>query len=499
MHHYLPISAVLLTQLVACREAPKPTVAPRAEQAATEVRDRWKTLRKPIEIELVGTSASEIAGLREIGVYVPRTAEMTAEEQERLSGVPFLLQEGRYRTARPYVLLSDSLAPVYLCYPCVPLDEGTERQHLRAPFGEHLYGIEHERRTTDTLRIRAELRSSMALIRLCLESEHLHDRLDALTLAGDPLCTEADLRPYQGQWENRQGLGGTLSATDADCLLNNGREHDIYVVPTDTAATLTIRARVNGRDLEMRTAVPPLLAGSLTRLGIKLTHGQLQAGSSWVETRRKLTLRTPVSVDSVRVGDFLQDDGTLSHTPDEHSLALVLQTDGKHGRAVALTDCDGEQSFGGAHVTSGRTFATIDGRRTEGIINPGRDHAVPDSAHIVYKPDIPYPATCALGYTDGAALTQRMLQRTTDDALAPVTTHAGSYLPSLGELAQLYFLMQPYSHTSLPDCFALPQGNYLSCSEKPNNSVYTLDFATGAVTACSKAYGKAHLRLYYLF
>jgi hypothetical protein len=52
---------------------------------------------------------------------------------------------------------------------------------------------------------------------------------------------------------------------------------------------------------------------------------------------------------------------------------------------------------------------------------------------------------------------------------------------------------------ALPDNFVPPTGIYLSSSEMPNNSIYTIDLSSGAVTGISKAYGKAKLRLFYLF
>jgi hypothetical protein len=91
------------------------------------------------------------------------------------------------------------------------------------------------------------------------------------------------------------------------------------------------------------------------------------------------------------------------------------------------------------------------------------------------------------------------MQKSTDGIFKAVSEHKGSYIPSLGELAKLFYMMQPYSKITLPDNFALPTGIYLSSSEMPNNSIYTIDLSTGAVTGISKAYGKAKLRLFYLF
>jgi hypothetical protein len=256
---------------------------------------------------------------------------------------------------------------------------------------------------------------------------------------------------------------------------------------------------VNGREYVMKTAVPPMLAGSLTRLGLKLSHGTLQAGSSWVETERKLSIPATAKSDTIKVGDYLQGDGTVSRHRSESSVAIVIESDGHHGKAVALTDSEGEFSFGSRKATAGRHFATVDGKRREGIINPKRDESVTDAETIVYKPSLKYDAGSAIGYTDGATLTQTLMP-TADEALAgEVAKHKGSYIPTLGELVRLYYLMQPYSRVTLPDSFAPPMGIHLSCSETPDNSVYTLDLGSGTVTTASKTYGKAKLRLFYLF
>jgi hypothetical protein len=470
-----------------------------AEKVASEVRDQWKSIRKPIEIELAGYSKQELKQIQRLGIHVNKTMEMTEEESESLAGVPYTMQGSKFKSERPNVMLSDSTAPLYICYPYRKGLTTKDTLHLKAPFSEQLYGKELERRIGDAISVKAELKSSVTLMRICIESDNLHDRLDALQVSGEPICTAADYLAYEGKWVNRQGIGGAIAATDANCLLNNGRNHDFYLIPTDSAATLTVTAQVNGKNFTMKTAVPPLLAGSLTRLGLKLNKGTLQAGSSWVETQRKLSLPTTAHMDSIRVGYYLQADGTIRSSYDATAVAVVVETDGTHGKAVALTDCEGEPCYGSKHLTSGKTFATIDGKRKEGVINPKKEETLSDAETIVFKPDMPYNSNCALGYADGATLTQALMQQSTDGILKEVNEHKGSYIPSLGELAKLYYMMQPYSKMTWSDHFELPSGSYLSSSEMSNNTIFTIDLSTGAVTETSKAYGKAKLRLFYLF
>jgi hypothetical protein len=498
MQKLLSMSAVLLV-CVACTDGNANKVAPMAEKAASEVRDKWKSIRKPIEIELAGYSEQELKQIQKLGIHVNKTMEMTEEEYESLAGVPFTLQGSKFMSEHPNVMLSDSAAQLLICYPYRKDLTDWDTLHLKAPFSEQLYGKELERHIGDAIAVKAELKSSVALMRICIESDNLHDRLDALQVSGEPICTAADYFAYEGKWVNRQGVGGTIAATDANCLLNNGRQHDFYLIPTDSAATLTVTAKVNGKNFTMKTAVPPLLARSLTRLGLKLNKGNLQAGSSWVETQRKLSLPTTAGMDSIQIGYYLQADGAIRSSYDAAAVAVVVETDGKHGKAIALTDCEGEQCYGSKQLASGKTFATVDGKRKEGIINPKKEYAVSDAETIVFKPKMPYNNNCALGYTDGATLTQAKMQKPTDGIFKAISEHKGSYIPSLGELAKLYYMMQPYSKMTLPDNFEPPTGIYLSSSEMPNNSIYTIDLSTGAVTGISKAYGKAKLRLFYLF
>jgi hypothetical protein len=218
-----------------------------------------------------------------------------------------------------------------------------------------------------------------------------------------------------------------------------------------------------------------------------------------VETQRKLSLPTTADVDSIRIGYYLQADGTIRSSYDAAAVAMVVETDGKHGKAIALTDCEEEQCYGSKQLTSGKTFATVDGKCKEGIINPKKEDAVSGAETIVFKPKMPYNSNCALGYTDGATLTQALMQQSTNGILREVSEHKGCYIPSLGELAKLFYMMQPYGKMTMPDKFAPPTGIYLSSSEMSNNSIYTIEFTTGAVTGISKAYGKAKLRLFYLF
>jgi len=44
-----------------------------AEKAASEVRDKWKSVRKPIEIELAGYSEQELEQIQKLGIHVNKS------------------------------------------------------------------------------------------------------------------------------------------------------------------------------------------------------------------------------------------------------------------------------------------------------------------------------------------------------------------------------------------------------------------------------------------
>lgn len=77
-------------------------------------------------------------------------------------------------------------------------------------------------------------------------------------------------------------------------------------------------------------------------------------------------------VDSVEVGHYLQKDGGICPQRDSNSIAMVVETDGRHGKAVALRDSEGRYCYSGKVLTSGKTFQTIDGKRKEESSIPGK-------------------------------------------------------------------------------------------------------------------------------
>ena len=84
--------------------------------------------------------------------------------------------------------------------------------------------------------------------------------------------------------------------------------------------------------------------------------------------------------------------------------------------------------------------------------------------------------------------------------LQEAVRHPGSYVPSLGELAKLYYSLECEKASSLKGLTAPLQGEYLTSSESDKDTFYLMDFSHGIVTGgLSKRYAQAKLRLFYLF
>ena len=247
----------------------------------------------------------------------------------------------------------------------------------------------------------------------------------------------------------------------------------------------------------------------MTHLSIRKGNEGVAINSSWVEPERSLAYKfRMMPVDSVQTGHYLQRDGTIQAKRDTLSMAVVMETDGKHGKAVALSDCPGSFVFSGNGVSSGRRFPTIDGKRKEGIVNPTT--GIGEDDKVIYKPGMPYSSDCALGYTDGATLTQGLVEADGQTKrisplgrrtmLQETARHPGGYVPSLGELAKLYYLLECAKPSTLKGLIPPLQGEYLTCSESGKETFYLMDFSNGIVTGrLSKRYTQAKLRLFYLF
>lgn len=504
MQAFLMICLGLLLASCGGEKQPKSTVA--AIESGEKTRMEWQKARKPVEIHIEGMEGTAPAWPH-IGVYMD-VSTTTSEERQAFAGAAFTRKGDVYVSANRNAVTSDTMATISVCLPFRKGLEANDTLRLTAPFGENLYGVETSRSIGNAIEPTFRLQSSMALLRIVCGSDDLRDRLDGITLIGDDIYTAGCYQPYTGRWLDKEATGG-VQAESADCLLNNGRKHDLYLIPTGTACSTTIIIRINGKDHALRTMLPPLTAGSMTHLSISKDSEGVAINGSWVETVRNLAYEhRMMPVDSVQTGHYLQRNGTIQAECDTLSIAVVVETDGRHGKAVALSDCQGQFVFSGNDISSGRRFPTIDGKRKEGIINPTT--GIGEDDKIIYKPGMPYPNDCALGYADGASLTQGLMEANGQAKQTPffgrqtmlqeVARHPSGYVPSLGELAKLYYLLECAKPSTLKGLIAPLQGEYLTCSESGKDTFYLMDFSHGIVAGgLSKRYARAKLRLFYLF
>ena len=500
---------LILLMGISCKEQKSQEQPLAAQETAVKVRDHWKEAEKPIHIEV-----------EELPSNSPfQSATFSVCTDISGNSVPFRIKRNRLQADGQGLFSEDTTVSVRLCFPYRKDLSSEDTLHLKQPFGEQLYGIEQSRTIGENICVGIKLHSSLAMLRINIASNHISDMLDELWIYGESLISEADYLPYHGKWLNGKENGILITESD-DCLLNNGRNHDFHLVPTGKQTPITLFAKVNKRDHALKTTLPPLQAGNLIQLNIKVGKGgQLHVESSWVESVRTLSLPFTAKADSARIGCYLQNDGTISMKKDSLSIGVVIETDGRHGKAVALEDVEGIYTFGNRTLSSGKIYPTIDGKRTEGIVNPAHENAADTDERIIFKPEMPYPDDCALGYTNGEILTDRLIERSEDGSLAEVISqahtglfkpsrqmlsvlsrHTGSYIPSLGEMVHLYYLLQPYSEVKMPDCLIPLQGEYLTSSESSGNSFYMMDMQEGIINgSASKSYSKGRIRLFYLF
>lgn len=480
--HYTNIMGIMLI-CASCGNSEEKRPSLEQTRAAIEVRDAWRDELKPVEI----TASGAIAGADRIGV------RLTSDGKTDF--LAFVGTPDCFKPEQPS-LMADTASAVSACWPL----SSSDTLSLTAPFSDRIFGLESGRTVGARLSFQMKFQSSMALLRFCLESDNLTDVLESLTLKGESFATSGIYIPYNGKWIEKSGEGMPVGI-DVDCLVNSGRNHDFYLIPCDAASDIVLSAVVNGSEYLLKTKIPPLSAGSMTQLNLKIEkNGQLLPKSSWVDNQRKTDLRKTAVVDTVKAGHFLRKDGLVVAKRDTLTVAVVFQTDGRHGKAIAIEDIHGTFSFGNKNLTSGTIFQTIDGQRNEGIIN---DSASPEDERLIFKPEIPYSNKTAFGYKDGPILTSALLNKNggkEESMLAQVEKSHCSYVPTLAEMAQVFYLFQPYSHSNLSELIEPFNGEYLTCSESSDHNFYGIEMGKGIVMSnYSKQYAKLKLRLFYLF
>ena len=466
--------ALLMTS---CGESGENKVSLNQTRAAIDVRDAWRDELKPIEVKGEG----KIDGADKIGV------RLTSDGETKY--LAFKKSSESFKPEAP--LTVDTASTVSACWPVFNSDTVA----LSAPFTNLIYGKEQSRAIGTSISITTNFRSSMALLRLCFESTDIKDVLESISLKGEELRTAGKYLPYAGNWIETTGEGMSMGISP-ECLLNAGRSHDFYLVPVDNASDIVLTAMVSGKENVYKTKIPPLAAGSMTQINLKLERESLTPRSSWVDNEWKPDFKNVEPVDTIRIGHYLRKDGYVVAKRDTMTVAVVFETDGRHGKAVGLEDIPGSFNYGSKSITTGKVFKTIDGKRNEGIINGS---AATDDQKLIFKPEMPYPDNCAFGYSDGAGLSKSLMSSKTPIAEA-LEKNRCAYLPSLAEMASLYYKLQPYAHSDLANLIEPFTGEYITSSESSDATLYGINMTNGVIMSnYSKQFATLKLRLIYLF
>ncbi len=458
--------------------------------AAAEARSGWARSSLPLRVWVEGLSPEEQAALGSIAVCVrgdgPGDGNPSAHE--------FLFDGEAFRPRLR--VAADSLSEVLAYYPFTDgasMGDTVEAGTPGEPF--LLGGMALLEGHGGELACSVALRPVTAMLRLRFQSDGIDDVLASVTVSGDGFAAAARCCPLQGTWAPSGASPGTATLSP-DCMLNNGRAHDFHVFSLGRACDLVVTLDVGGRDLSLSTRLPPLRPGTMTELGITLRGGRLSVGSSWVDTACDLVPSPRNSIDTVRVGHFLLGDGTVSDRASLDALALVVSTDGHHGKAMALRDNPACGGIWGRSPGTGRVFPTIDGKAREGHFNlqgggPGC---------IAFSPGSRYPADCALGAPGGARLTEEMLLGADDRALDAFRCHRvlpTAYLPSLAEMASAAYFLELADSVAGMDP---PRGAYATSCESSPDTFYSIDMDAWYMTAYnSRKCNNLKTRLFYLF
>jgi len=303
-----------------------------------------------------------------------------------------------------------------------------------------------------------------------------------------------------------QGKGGEeMGSVCLDRLLAHPFERDFVVAPDQFQSDLYITASINGEEHVARTIVPHLLESTRTKINLCYESGRLRILSSWIEDAPGGARTWQPSADSIQVGYYLLEDGRVVADRQPEAVACVIETDGVHGTAVALSDEQGTKVFSTQSVTTGCVCPTLDGTLPEGYLYPVIAEA--DSTYLVhYKPGCRLPDSCALSYRPGwnqcDTLRLRQTVLMSDDMLGTTVAKRGSYIPSISELTNLYFfLRRGYDRYGYElHGFGQMSGAYLSSTESSEATAYCIDFSRGTITgSSSKRFSAAKVRLFYIF
>lgn len=463
-----------------------------AHNTVERVREEWSRVEKPLSITVIDRDKDELEAMGSIGVFLSDNPEETVREF-RFDGETF----------RPVnaVNVDSTVVPVVI-YPYRPGIHPNDSIDADSEIGVAYIGIySSTSQTSDNINVKMKLKEITALLRLKIKSDSITDVLEGIDVNCEKGIAASHFRPFNGEWIETRATR-SLRTVLTGCMVNNGRHHDFNMIPTEEAGEITIGVKVNGHYLSVGTIIPPMRAGSITELRLTISSGKLNIGSSWVDTRHSFTKPASKVNADVQPLQYLRTDGTITVNYDDKCIAIVIDTDGKHGKAVALADVPVGMMFKGSDFSTGIAFQTVDGQFSEGCFTPGTMQGCEGENKVAFNPNVRYSSKCALAHRNGGVLTSILIANCNLDVLEIFTTEAKlgtAYIPTVFELACLSFFLEKNKDT-LPAEFLMPEGFYTTCCESGSNTFYSVDIINQKISAHnSKLYPNTNLRLFYLF
>jgi hypothetical protein len=457
-----------------------------AHNTAEKVKEVWVKQTKPIEIQVVDRTKEELQAIGKIGVWLNNDETPTE----------FSFDGESFKPATE--ILVDSTVIVRAEYPFRANAHIGDTIRISQPLGHLMYGDQLSiTNLDDKIMAKLEMKDITALLRIRLKSDNIEDMLDFINIDNVTMVNECKEHP-----NGVMRISATiLNITQYnDCPLNNGMAHDFFMLSVNNSQEARFNIQVNGKDYHVTTTIPPLRQGTITELHLVLNKGKLTVGSSWVDTKYPFEEQKKAMPDSIKVGHFLQKNGSISTAYNDESIAMVIESNGKHGRAIALKDNDGAISFGRKQFQTGQIFETVDGKSKEGCFY-SKKKAEGENL-IQFAPKVVYTPQSAFGERNGAGLSMKILDNCSEEARKQFEDAAGfgtAYIPSLFELASLAQELMVYAD-NMPKEFIMPDGYYMSSCESGAATFYALNLNEFRISAYnSKAYPNTKLRLFYLF
>lgn len=471
-----------------------PTPEPSASvvKVVEQTKDSWARATKPLEITLRGRTQEECTQIETVAVLLSCGTTVEA--------VPFHYDGSVFRSKQP--VLVDSLCEVDVFYPYSPnLQRGS-----RLTIGDNetalMYG--EGETVTDTgsaFKMEINMVDALALLSVRVESDNVDDRLSSIDITGLGVSGDVKL----GEILTAE-IESKCSRSYDDVNLSYGTVHNFFVIPTNEQSEITITLVVNGESRMIRTTIPPLREQSLTELSLKITGKQLAIGSSWVDTKHPFITRKKMKRIAAEVGMYLMNDGTISEEWKENALALVLETDGAHGKAIGLKDVDDAVVFDSRHFSTGSIYDSVDGIKSEGYLQTGADTVSskhPEEMQLLYSPKVRYSSTAAFSVESGVTPTSKIIKSLDETRKELFLSNKGrgqGYIPSLAEMVRLVWRNRQMLIQKEIYGFQKMEGSYMTCVESGPEMFYSINPVEGIITGYnSKTFHNCHLRMIYLF